>query len=786
MKWAVREAVDVYFKAKSPMRLGARMIRAGEPVLIFDTVQTSALEVEAEISYVTGGRGNSRILSFEGDKTLTFNFEDALLSNEGLAILSGADLIPARNPHLPGASPDARHVITHFVETRPISVNNLPDADTTNQFPFDESLRPPGAGGDFSPRGNRLNVWLSQKPFVGQNASVYVALLDSAGNMSGAPIEINLHRPNAAIFTANGDLNIVEMDRLYRHSFLATFSRGDSFIAVDVSGNPIPVWWDGSHEYGIAHPCSRDTNAIFDDQVVHYVDVGSMARNWISSWGPIQNYIRAISAAEYGDYWGHVGLNRYQVPYIRDHEGRFVRDPATLNTIAPTDISWDNDFTLPTIGTYSYLLPPSGGGVGHPKAFRENGEYVYKANVPSLLFQDIVHLDYYVAHRRHATQVSILPDKFGQYMYVEGSTLVRRASDGKDLPAHFVIPKFKVTTALTFTMAPTGDPGAFNFQGDAYQDFSKFDLTRRVLADIQIIEGSDVLLAGDPTDYRRFEAINGGDEYLWKDPSIQQHGNIDYADTRTYDPSHGGPSTWTPGKGLISRAAIGELPGPPDSQSQISMLRIAEGTTFEEAEEGIAIDAPSWNPYALNSRIEASATANFVRLEVETLVANTRVTLRGQQTMTTGFDRVVVFNPIPVPPGGAETTYRIDILAPDAELRTYNITVGRPNEAVQRAWLENLVITHPDNPGVNLISNFTPGATEGEFDVQLALIDTALEVTTYPGPGMQVTINDVPGRENLVEFPPTDPFDFDIRVFQVPNEGLQPATFTINVTRWGA
>ena len=34
MKWAIREAVDVYFKAKSTFKLGARTIRAGEPVLV--------------------------------------------------------------------------------------------------------------------------------------------------------------------------------------------------------------------------------------------------------------------------------------------------------------------------------------------------------------------------------------------------------------------------------------------------------------------------------------------------------------------------------------------------------------------------------------------------------------------------------------------------------------------------------------------------------------------------------------------------------------------------------
>lgn len=72
MKWAIREAVDVYFKAKSKFKLGARTIRAGEPVLVFDTVKTSTLEVAAEMSYVIGGRGGSRILSYEGNRMFCF------------------------------------------------------------------------------------------------------------------------------------------------------------------------------------------------------------------------------------------------------------------------------------------------------------------------------------------------------------------------------------------------------------------------------------------------------------------------------------------------------------------------------------------------------------------------------------------------------------------------------------------------------------------------------------------------------------------------------------------
>jgi hypothetical protein len=41
------------------------------------------------------GRGNTRLIAWDGEKTLTFNMEDALLTPEGFSILSGARLISA-------------------------------------------------------------------------------------------------------------------------------------------------------------------------------------------------------------------------------------------------------------------------------------------------------------------------------------------------------------------------------------------------------------------------------------------------------------------------------------------------------------------------------------------------------------------------------------------------------------------------------------------------------------------------------------------------------------------
>ena len=93
MKFGVREICDVVFKAKSAQKIGNKTFKAGQPVLYIDTAKTSAVEGAATTVYATGGRGNTRLIAWEGEKTLTFTVEDALLSPIGFAVLSGAGLI---------------------------------------------------------------------------------------------------------------------------------------------------------------------------------------------------------------------------------------------------------------------------------------------------------------------------------------------------------------------------------------------------------------------------------------------------------------------------------------------------------------------------------------------------------------------------------------------------------------------------------------------------------------------------------------------------------------------
>ena len=97
MKFGVREICDVVFKAKANVKIGNTEFKKGQPVLYIDTAKTSTVEGAATTVYATGGKGNTRLIAWEGEKTLTFTVEDALLSPIGFAVLSGAGLFKGKN-----------------------------------------------------------------------------------------------------------------------------------------------------------------------------------------------------------------------------------------------------------------------------------------------------------------------------------------------------------------------------------------------------------------------------------------------------------------------------------------------------------------------------------------------------------------------------------------------------------------------------------------------------------------------------------------------------------------
>ena len=93
MKFGVREICDVVLKAKAAQKVGNKIFYKDEPVIYFDTLKTSSIEGAATTVYAQGGKGNPRLVAWEGERTVTFTMEDALISPESFSILSGAGLI---------------------------------------------------------------------------------------------------------------------------------------------------------------------------------------------------------------------------------------------------------------------------------------------------------------------------------------------------------------------------------------------------------------------------------------------------------------------------------------------------------------------------------------------------------------------------------------------------------------------------------------------------------------------------------------------------------------------
>lgn len=105
MKFGVREICDLTFKTTADgQKVGKTTFeKAGMPAFYIDTARTSNLEQATTTVYAQGGKGYNRLIAWEGEKTMTFTVEDALISPMGLAVLSGAGLLEA-------AADNVRHV----------------------------------------------------------------------------------------------------------------------------------------------------------------------------------------------------------------------------------------------------------------------------------------------------------------------------------------------------------------------------------------------------------------------------------------------------------------------------------------------------------------------------------------------------------------------------------------------------------------------------------------------------------------------------------------------------
>lgn len=275
MKFGVREICDVVLRAKGTVKVGETTFSHDEPVIYFDSAKTSTVEGSATTVYATGGRGNNKLLAWEGEKSVTFTMEDALLSPLGFSILSGAGLVDATQ--------------------------------------------------------------------VDGGMKVHTTLTTVVDVTDGITVDL-------------GELTGKEIATEKAYAFIMK-----------------------------------------DGQIVERLN------------------------------------------------------PAT----------------------------PSSGSVTFTRKEKAAGK---------LTGEQTVMIDFYVSVATGAVEMTIEPDKFGGFYYLEASTLFRRQDNGQDMAAAFVIPKVKIQSNFTFSMASSGDPSTFTFTMDAFPDYTKFDPTKQVLFALQIIE----------------------------------------------------------------------------------------------------------------------------------------------------------------------------------------------------------------------------------------------------------------------------------------------------------
>lgn len=162
MKFGVREICDVVLKAKAAQKIGNKIFYANEPVIYFDTLKTSSMEGAATTVYAQGGRGNTRLVAWEGERTVTFTMEDALISPEGFMILSGAGLIDAS-----ASTPVYQHV-TETVDAANVTI----DANGVNIAVSNKPYLPTDKGDNFAYVMFMKNGEIITEPYIPQHGDL--------------------------------------------------------------------------------------------------------------------------------------------------------------------------------------------------------------------------------------------------------------------------------------------------------------------------------------------------------------------------------------------------------------------------------------------------------------------------------------------------------------------------------------------------------------------------------------------------------------------------------------
>lgn len=231
MKFGVREICDVVLKAKANQKVGNKIFYKGEPVIYFDTLKTSSMEGAATTVYAQGGRGNSRLMAWEGERTVTFTMEDALISPAGFMILSGAGLIEGSDE-----------------EMLPVHVAEQTD--------------------DVKKEGDKVYVVVDQKLSTHADASIYVMIMNN-GEIESEPYIGKVAEAGAVEGAKEGHVIEISADEAYTPD-LTKFAANGNVVMVDyytdkgTGAQQIEITPDkfGGNYYLEASTLFRDTNGV--------------------------------------------------------------------------------------------------------------------------------------------------------------------------------------------------------------------------------------------------------------------------------------------------------------------------------------------------------------------------------------------------------------------------------------------------------------------------------------------------------------------------------------------
>jgi len=319
MRMGVREICDVVFRPLTAVDIGNQHFDAGQPVLYLDTAKTSSLEGASTTVYAQGGKGNPRLIGWDGEKTLTFTVEDALISPVSFSMLSGAGIVKGRE----ASNGDAgQKIYTHQVYDLVAETTG-----TGENIKYYVKLPSDMRNGDTI--------------VVSKEAPIYATVLDSAGG------------PKTF-------LSAVKAAEIFSDSALST--------AISLTNNELVV--------------AANADIYFQIADANYTDV---------------------------------------------------------------DIKGGNT----------------------------------------------VRIDCYTMHTKGAQEIQIDAENFAGFYYIEADTLFRDETTGQDLPAQFIIPRGKIQSNFTFTMANSGDPSTFTFTIDAFPAYTKFNKSKKVMAALQIIDPTE-------------------------------------------------------------------------------------------------------------------------------------------------------------------------------------------------------------------------------------------------------------------------------------------------------